>query len=73
MIIDGKLIVSKKQKKVLVAELKAKNFKPIPKTFDASKEGETEPVVDENADQDEDVEAEASAYDYLLGVRVLAC
>jgi DNA topoisomerase-2 len=29
MIIDGKLVVSKKKKKDLVAELKQKNFKPF--------------------------------------------
>lgn len=72
MIVEGKLIVSKKRKKDLVAELKQKNFKPFPKVSDASKGGETEPVVenDENEESDEAVETEASAYDYLLGVSI---
>ena len=68
MIIDGKLVVSKKKKKILVVELKQKGFKAFPKTVDASKEGESEPVVEIEEDNDENVETEASAYDYLLGV-----
>ena len=68
MIIDGKLVVSKKKKKVLVVELKQKGFKAFPKILDASKEGESEPVVENEDGNDENVETEASAYDYLLGV-----
>lgn len=70
MIIDGKLVVSKKKKAVLVQELKEKNFKAFPKVSDAIKEGELAPIAD-NDDEDEDednVTAAASAYDYLLGV-----
>lgn len=68
MIIDGKLVVSKKKKVDLVAELKQKNFKPFPKVSDAAKEGELEPVVENEDEPDNDVEASANAYDYLLGV-----
>ena len=72
MIIDGKLIVSKKKKKDLVAELKQKGFKAFSKTTDASKEGESEPVLetnmDSNEENDDNLELEASSYDYLLGV-----
>ena len=53
MIVDGKLIVSKKRKAVLVAELREKSFKPIPKVDDARKQGEFEPMAD-----DEDANAE---------------
>jgi len=70
MIIDGKLVVSKKKKKDLVAELKQKGFKAFLKTVDASKDGENEPVVENNEDDDEDVEAAASSYDYLLGMAI---
>ncbi|MCJ1320354.1 DNA topoisomerase 2 [Xylographa vitiligo] len=70
MIIDGKLVVSKKKKKVLVVELKQKGFKAISKTVDVSKEGESEPVVENEEDNDENVEAEANAYDYLLGMAI---
>ncbi|MCJ1284626.1 DNA topoisomerase 2 [Xylographa opegraphella] len=70
MIIDGKLVVSKKKKKALVVELKQKGFKAFPKTVDASKEGESEPVIENEEGNDEDVEMEASAYDYLLGMAI---
>jgi len=71
MIIDGKLIVSKKKKKDLVAELKQKGFKPFSKTIDASKDGENEPVVEnDEVDEDENVEVEANSYDYLLGMAI---
>ena len=68
MIIDGKLVVSKKKKKDLVAELKQKGFKPFAKVADASKQDELEPARDDEAETEEDVEMGASAYDYLLGV-----
>ena len=69
MIIDGKLVVSKKKKTDLVAELQQKKFKPFPKVSDAAKEGETEPVMEEPVDE---VEASANSYDYLLGVSLSA-
>lgn len=67
MIIDNKLIISKKKKPVLIAELKKLNFKGFPKIADAVKEGELEPIAD-NEESEEDVEMGANAYDYLLGV-----
>jgi len=74
MIIDSKLVVSKKKKAVLVAELDKHNFKRIPKVIDAKKEGEFEPVVDEgNEDESaDDVETAAGAndFDYLLGMAI---
>ncbi|KAK4991478.1 DNA topoisomerase 2 [Elasticomyces elasticus] len=72
MIIDGKLVVSKKKKKDLVTELKRLNFKPFPKVIDAKKQGEFEAVVEEDNDNDDDAEVEAGAsdYDYLLGMAI---
>ena len=70
MIIDGRLVVSKKKKVDLVAELKQKNFKPFPKVSDTAKEGELEPVAEIEDDSGSGVEASANAYDYLLGVCV---
>lgn len=67
MIIDGQLVIAKKKKADLVVELRIKHFKPIGKTVDASKQGELEPIAD-NEDENEEVEAGASSYDYLLGV-----
>ena len=67
MIIDGKLVVAKKRKADLVKELQDKNFKPFPKVVDATKDGEVEPAM-EDRDEDEEVDATANSYDYLLGV-----
>ena len=68
MIVDGKLVVSKKKKTDLVAELKQKSFKGFPKVKDAIKEGELEPIADNDEDIEVDIETGANAYDYLLGV-----
>ena len=71
MIIDGKLIVSKKKKQALVEELKAKGFKSLPKVKDRIKEGELAPVADEDVEDDEgDTDLEAASYDYLLGMPI---
>nr|OQO22558.1 DNA topoisomerase 2 [Rachicladosporium sp. CCFEE 5018] len=73
MIIDGKLIVSKKKKAVLVAELQKLDFTRFPKIVDAKKEGEFEAVVTNNHEDDEDsveTAAGASDYDYLLGMAI---
>ncbi|KAF2092181.1 type II DNA topoisomerase [Saccharata proteae CBS 121410] len=69
MIIDGKLVVSKKKKAALVAELKAKGFKPIPKLSDARNQGELEDVVENDEDAADD-EPGANDYDYLLGMAI---
>ena len=69
MIIDGKLVVSKKRKLALVQELKEKGFKAFPKKSDAIKEGELAPIADNDEDEDEeDSQTGAAAFDYLLGV-----
>ncbi|KAJ5884702.1 DNA topoisomerase II eukaryotic-type [Penicillium taxi] len=69
MIIDGKLVISKKKKLVLVTELKDKGFKPIVKVADAAKLGESEPVVEEGEEpEDTNIETMSSSYDYLLGM-----
>lgn len=68
MIIDGKLVVAKRRKTDLVAELKQKGFKGIPKVKDAIKEGELEPIADNDEEIEADIETGANAYDYLLGV-----
>ena len=74
MIIDGKLVVSKKKKSVLVAELAKLGFTRFPKIVDAKKEGEFEAVIEEAdaADEDEDTAttAGASDFDYLLGMAI---
>ena len=68
MIIDGKLVVAKKKKLVLVQELKEKGFPALPKRADAIKEGELAPIADNDEEEEEDSQTGAAAYDYLLGV-----
>ncbi|PLB50056.1 type II DNA topoisomerase [Aspergillus steynii IBT 23096] len=71
MIIDGDLVVSKKKKSALVAELKEKSFKPFPKVKDAVKAGEMEPVVEEEDEENaEDTAVLSNSYDYLLGMAI---
>lgn len=66
MIIDGKLIVSKKKKAALVAELVKLGFKAFPKVADAKKAGEQEQAMED--DDEGEGEVGANDYDYLLGV-----
>ncbi|KAK5044835.1 DNA topoisomerase 2 [Exophiala bonariae] len=68
MIIDGKLVISKKKKAVLITELQKLGFTPFPKIKDAEESGELEPVVEEEIDESDDDSIDASAYDYLLGM-----
>jgi DNA topoisomerase-2 len=68
MIIDGKLVIAKRKKADLIAELKQKDFKPFPKVSDAKKHGEDAPLADEDEESEEDVELGSDAYNYLLGV-----
>ncbi|KAK2749405.1 DNA topoisomerase 2 [Myotisia sp. PD_48] len=71
MIIDGKLVISKKKKADLIQELKQKGFTPFPKISDAVKEGETAVVIEEANEDGSDAETgglAADAYNYLLGL-----
>lgn len=72
MIIDGKLVVSKKRKEVLVQELKEKGFKSIQKTANAIKQGELGPMAepDEEEAEEEERKTGASCYEYLLGMPI---
>ncbi|KAI1831092.1 hypothetical protein DTO006G1_7841 [Penicillium roqueforti] len=70
MIIEGKLVISKKKKPVLITELKEKGFKPIAKVAEAAKMGEDEPVVEEGEEEldETDTQVLSSSFDYLLGM-----
>ncbi|KAH8689414.1 DNA topoisomerase II [Talaromyces proteolyticus] len=70
MIIDGKLVISKKKKSVLITELKEKGFKAFPKVAQAVKAGETAEVVEEDGSEEAEAEIDSSAYDYLLGMPI---
>lgn len=73
MIVDGKLVVSKKKKLDLIAELKQKGFKAIPKVADATKQGKLESSSEREDADDDDASTDANAYDYLLGVSTCSC
>ncbi|KAI9804716.1 MAG: DNA topoisomerase 2 [Sarcosagium campestre] len=78
MIVDGELVVSRKKKQVLVAELKQKGFEPFVKSTQTSKADKAEAAAAAGNDDDEDEDetedaataAAASAYDYLLGMAI---
>ncbi|KAL9131448.1 MAG: hypothetical protein Q9217_000596 [Psora testacea] len=70
MIIDGKLVVSKKKKHALVEELKEKAFKAFPKVSETVKEGELAPIADNDEEGEEEGEPGAAAYDYLLSMPI---
>lgn len=61
MIIDGKLVISKKKKADLVDELKSKGFMPFSTASKAEK-------IEEDEEEGEDISTGARSYDYLLGV-----
>ena len=67
-IIDNKLVVSKKKKPVLVAELRKREYEPFPKVKDAQKAGETDDVVENEDEGAADDDSGGRDYDYLLGV-----
>jgi DNA topoisomerase-2 len=67
-IIENKLVVSKKKKPVLVAELRKANYEPFPKVKEAQKAGETDDVVENEDEIAADEDSGARDYDYLLGV-----
>lgn len=72
MIIDGKLVVSKKKKSVLVQELSDLGFARFPKVVDAKKAGETEDAMEDDNDDSDDATTAAGAgdFDYLLGMAI---
>lgn len=67
-IIDNKLVVSKKKKPVLVAELRKRGYEAFPKLKDAQKSGETDDVVENDEEISVDEDTGARDFDYLLGV-----
>jgi DNA topoisomerase-2 len=67
-IIENKLVVSKKKKPVLVAELRKRDYEAFPKVTEAQKAGETDDVVDNEEEVAADEDSGARDFDYLLGV-----
>ncbi|KAF7986171.1 hypothetical protein HWV62_38564 [Athelia sp. TMB] len=66
MIVDKELIVSNRKKADIVAELRAKEFRPFPKIAKAKSAGETEEVVE----AEEEEEGSDSDYHYLLNMPI---
>lgn len=69
-IMDGKLVVSRKKKQIIVAELRDKKYEAFPKGQDAKKT-KSEDDEEGNAEEgNEDLETDTAAndYDYLLSV-----
>jgi len=67
-IIDGKLVVSKKKKPVLVQELRDRKYEAFPPKTDAKKtKSEAEDEPEEEVKEDED-DGGARDFDYLLSV-----
>ncbi|RDW79514.1 DNA topoisomerase 2 [Coleophoma cylindrospora] len=69
-IIDNKLVVSKKKKPVLVAELRKRDYEAFPKVSEAKKAGEDDDVVENEDEVTADEDAGARDYDYLLGLPI---
>jgi DNA topoisomerase-2 len=67
-IIDNKLVVSKKKKPILVAELRKREYEAFPKVKDAQKAGEDDDVVENDEEKSADEDINARDFDYLLGV-----
>lgn len=69
-IIDGKFVVSRKKKAVLVQELRDRKYEPFPKE-DTKKPKSAEDEDEAEAEDDDDDQGGGSArdYDYLLSVR----
>jgi DNA topoisomerase-2 len=70
-IIENKLVVSKKKKPVLVAELRKRDYEAFPKVSEAQKAGETDDVVENEEEVAADEDTGARDFDYLLGVSVI--
>ncbi|KAI2622244.1 type II DNA topoisomerase [Hypomontagnella submonticulosa] len=72
-IMDGKLVVSRKKKQVIVAELRDRKYESFPRGQDAKKtksEEDEEGDVDEGGDEDAETDTAASGYDYLLSMPI---
>lgn len=71
-IMDGKLVVSRKKKQIIVAELRDKKYEAFPKGQDAKKT-KSEDDEEGNAEEgNEDLETDTAAndYDYLLSMPI---
>jgi len=66
MILDKELVISRRKKSDLVAQLRKLEFRPFPKVAKAKAAGEDEPAEEE----EEEFTGTSSDYDYLLGMPI---
>ena len=71
MIVDKELVVSRRKKMEIVAELRKKGFRAFPKIKKAKAAGETEEALNDE-DEEEDSPNNTSDYDYLLGMPIFS-
>ncbi|KAJ2901969.1 DNA topoisomerase II [Zalerion maritima] len=73
-IIDGKFVVSKKKKQVVVQQLRDKKYEPFPKNIDKKKQKSEEEEEQENEEEEDGVDANTVVgtrdYDYLLSMPI---
>ncbi|OAA65714.1 DNA topoisomerase 2 [Niveomyces insectorum RCEF 264] len=72
-IIEGKLVVAKKKKAVVVQELRSRNYEAFPKETEASRKAKTKEDDDnppQEDEEDDDDEGSARDYDYLLSMAI---
>jgi DNA topoisomerase-2 len=67
MIIDDELVISKRKKVDIVAELRSRKFRPFPKIPKAKEAGEEFDAVE---DEDEPSAGQLNDFDYLLGMAI---
>lgn len=70
-IIDGKLVVSKKKRAILVQELRDRKYEAFPRGESVKKARNTDEEMDQDEEEAEELESNqpgAGDYDYLLSV-----
>ena len=70
---DGKLVVNRKKKDIIVAELRKREYDPFPKNQDKKAKSDEEEIEGEDGEEGEnaedlDNEGGSRDYDYLLSV-----
>ncbi|KAI8281746.1 DNA topoisomerase 2 [Colletotrichum sp. SAR11_57] len=68
-IIDGKLVIAKKKKAVLVEELAKRKYEPFPRNKDKqAKKKNTDEEMEGDEEDEEGADEQSNAYDYLLSM-----
>ena len=67
-IIEGKLVVARKKKTALIAELKARDYSTLSDVADAVKEENLEPFLENDEESEAEGDIKSNGYDYLLGM-----